>query len=568
MKKNFRIATMAALSVMALSLGACSSADSGSQGTTDAASESSAASALEIHPAGNYNPLDRDQIKDGGELKLPLAEFPEQNNQFHGDANAYTRSLWIWYNPQIALFDGDGTWHANEDYIVNAKDEIVDGKTVLTWDIHPDATFNDGTPIDWTAFEATWKVSNGENPEIIPSSTDGYEQIESIVKGENDKQVVITFNSTYPWWQGLFNIIVHPSLNDANEFNNSYIKKLRPELGAGPFKVDRFDAQTGEVVFVRNEKWWGDTAKLEKVTFRQMEDQATINAFQAGEIDIAGVGTKDNLAKARALGDKVDIRAALLPASSLITLNSQAPNLKDIKVREAIVRGLDRSQIADIRFNGMDYTEALPGSLTFYPNQPAYEDNFGTVGEYNPEKAKQLLDEAGWAPGADGIREKDGQKLSIRYTLLGDSPLAKAFASAIQKMMKDIGIDLVIEERPSSDFSDVTNKRDFDLFFMGFSSSDPFGAAYFGQTWKSDSQLNRSATGTPEFDAKIEKLQKLPTAEEQIKEANKLEKEAFALYGLIPMYNGPQIVSSKKGLANLGAYSFAVVPREDIGWAK
>ena len=78
-----------------------------------------------------------------------------------------------------------------------------------------------------------------------------------------------------------------------------------------------------------NEKWWGDKPKLKKVSFRVMESQATINAFQAGEIDAAGVADKNSLTIAGEMGDAIDIRAALRPANVIFTLNSKAPQLKD-----------------------------------------------------------------------------------------------------------------------------------------------------------------------------------------------------------------------------------------------
>ena len=78
----------------------------------------------------------------------------------------------------------------------------------------------------------------------------------------------------------------------------------------------------------------------------------------------------------------------------------------------------------------------------------------------------------------------------------------------------------------------MVTRRDFDMFPMGFSQSDPYGVAYFQQTYASDSQLNRSGTGTPEMDEKINELQKLPTEDEQIRRANELEKRRSRGMGL------------------------------------
>lgn len=552
--------TLAALvSVAALTLSACGGSD-GSSGS---------GSKLEVSPNGSYNKQDRENLAQGGELTLPIAELSEQQNSFQADGgNVYTSTIWSWYNPRVALFDGDGTFHPNTDYVTDTKEETVDGNTRVTFTLNPKAQFNDGTPFDWKVFEHTWQFNNGTNKELNVSSTDGYERITSVRPGENDRQAVVTFDGAYPWWQGLFNDVLHPAVNTPDLFNKAYIGKLHPEWGAGPFTVDSVDFHAGVVSFKPNDKWWGDKPLLDKVTFRYMEDQASINAFKAGEIDATGVASKDRLAVAKGMGDQAKLYSALTPSNFLIMLNGQAPLLRDIKVREAIMRSIDRAQIAQIRFNGLDYTEDLPGSFILYQTQEGYEDNFGAVVSFEPDKAKEILESDGWVAGADGIREKDGKKLAVCYVNVGESPMIKAEASAVQKMLKDVGIEVKVEDRPSSDFSKVTTQRDFDIFPMGFSSNDPFGVAYFGQTYRSDSELNRSGTGTPEFDKKIEELQKIGDPKEQIKRANELEKEAFKLYGIMPNANGPTIVATKPGLANYGALSFGRLKPQDIGWEK
>ena len=525
------------------------------------------AATVEIKPTGDYNPLERDQIKDGGELTLPILEVPEQSNSLHGNAIVDGTTLWRWYNPQMTLADGDGTWHPNPAYLTNVNAEEVDGKTVVTYDINPDAVFNDGTPIDWRVFETMWKFNNAENPDVVANSTDGYDQIESVTAGESDKQAVVTYKQAYPWWQALFDRVLHPSVADAQTFNEGYLKNPHPEWGAGPYKVDQFDYNSGTVSFVPNEKWWGEKPKLDKVTYRQMESQATINAYQAGEVDAVEITNKDHLAVAKTVKDTT-LRATLRPSNYLVTLNAKTPTLEDVKVREAVFTGINRETLAQVRFNGMDYTENLPGSFALFQNQKGYQDNFGGLVTYDQDKAKQLLDEAGWTEGSDGIREKDGKKLTLRYVTFGDSQLVKSTAAAMQKMLKDIGVDLQVAERPSSDFSKVIAEREFDVLTSGFMSYDPYGVAYFKQVYASDSELNKSGTGTPEMDKKIAELQQLPTQEEQIKRANELEKEALQQYGIMPYVNGPQLYATKNGLANYGSYAFALVPKENIGWAK
>ncbi len=474
--------------------------------------------------------------------------------------------MWKWYNPQIALFTAEGEFQPNPAYLDDVSEEEVDGKTQVTYTINEDAEYNDGTPIDWKTFGHTWKYNNGENDELNVSSTDGYVLIESVEAGENDKEAVVTFSQPFAWWEGLFNYLVPTMVDTPEKFNEGWLGETPNEWGAGPYKVERSDFNRQTVTFVPNEKWWGEDPKLDKFTYRQLEPQAAINAFEAGEIDATGAATKDRLATVRGMGDSADIRTAMIPANYLITLNSDAPLLEDDTVREAIMTGIDREQPATIRFNGLDYSEDLPGSFAQFATQDGYNDNFGEILEYDQDKAKELLDEAGWTEGSDGVREKDGEKLSPRYVLLNDDPQTRAGASALQAMMRDIGVDMTIDERPVSEFANTSAQRDFDILEMGFRSSDPYGVAYFDQMYASDSELNKSGTGSEELDEKIAELQKIGDGDEQIEAANELEKEFLALHGIMPTFNGPDIVATTPGLANFGAYGFADVPVENIGW--
>ena len=564
MKKftRFRIATVATLSAAALALTGCAANSDGDS------SKAVGGLDIEVNPAGDYNEKSRDELKDDGELTLALDELTEQQNMFHANMTADTRKVWGWYNPQLALYDGEGNYTPNPDYIDDVKEDKKGENTVVTFKVNKDATFNDGTPIDWKAFENTWRFNNGKDEDVQVNATDGFERITSVEKGATDKDVVVTFDGPYPWWQGLFNELLHPAIDSPEKFDKAYLGKLNPQYGAGPFKVDNVDFKGGTLTLVPNEKWWGDKPKLKKVSYRVMESQATINAFQAGEIDAAGVADKNSLTIAGEMGDAIDIRSALRPANVIFTLNSKAPQLKDEDVRHAVFSAIDRDQLAEIRYNGLGYEEEMPGSLTLYSTQEGYKDNIKDVIKFDPEQSKKLLEDAGYQQGDDGIYAKDGEKLSLRYILIGDDEVSKSLAAAVQKMLKDVGVDLKIEERPSSEFSKVTSERDFDLFLSAFSSSDPFGVAYFGQTYASDSTLNMSSTGTKEFDKKIEELQNLPTKDEQIDRVNELESEAFGQYGILPFANGPQMVGVKKGLANYGANGFAILPKEDIGWEK
>ena len=515
----------------------------------------------------DINPQPRDNLRDGGTLTTSIPEVTPQWNAFHVDGTAYTTVMWRWFNPILAYFSPDGTYSFNKDYLTNVETSLVNGKTRVTYTINPKAVFNDGTPIDVRAFETTWRASDGKNEAYGVSSTDGYDQIESVTPGVNDRQAVVTFRGVYAWPNGLFNLLLHPAVSTPEIFNTAYIQNPHPEWGAGPFIVDTYDKNAGTVTFKRNPKWWGKPGKLDRRIFRQLEDQASINAFRNGELDAEGVAAKDALAQVKPMTN-IDIRTAATPANSLMVVNTASPILGDVKVREAVMAGVDRATIAKIRFTGLDYSEELPGSLTIYPFQPGYSDNIAGVIDFDKAKAESLLDAAGWTKGANGIREKNGQPLRLTLPIISDAPTTQNLARGFQAMMKDIGVDIAIQQKSGADFSKITTTRAFDVFFMGFQSSDPYGTAYMCQTWCKSSSFNLSGAGSPEQDARIKAIGTIADPKAQIAAGNTLEKDLFAQYNYLPLFNGPNMVAVKKGLANYGAGQFYIGPVEDIGWQK
>lgn len=552
-----RGATTAAVAALALVLAGCGGGGSGGPAQT--------AESLSTTPSYNAQPYEN--VKDGGQVTLPFrSDLNPQFNQFQGDMTTDTRLAWGFYNPMVITFTPTGEPVINPDYVTKADAVDSGGKTTVTYTINPKAVFNDGTPIDWRAFESTWKANNGKDSAFIPNSTDGYDRITSVTRGADDKQAVVAFNGPNPWWQGLFNGLLHPKAATPDVFNKGYLNNPHPEWGAGPYVLSNFDKQNSTLTFERNPKWWGKKGKLDRITLVQMETQAKVNAFRNGQIDAAEAESADLLAQARSVPN-ADIRISGTPANFLLTLNSTTPVLKDPAVRKAVFDAIDRNQLAKIAFQGLDYTEDPGGSLVLQPYQKGYEDNLAAAVAFDPERAKQGLDAAGWVAGPDGVRTKGGQPLTFTYVQTGDTPTKRASSGAMVAMLKNIGVDLKIRVVPSTDFSKVMANKEFDMVFSGFKSSDPYGVAYICQTYCSDSTLNKSGTGTAALDDELRKVNTLPTADEQYAAANAVEKKALATYGLLPVYSGPAIWATKPGLANWGAGLFAFNPLpETLGW--
>lgn len=553
--------------VTSLALASCSD---GSDSDDAGKQRKGATSESEVLTA--YNPQPAKNIKQGGSVTLPITEIPDQLNNFQGNASLYTGKISWFYTPNMSYNDAKGNVTFNKDFLTDVEEATVDGNTQITYDINPEATWNDGTDFDWTVFRDTWKALNGKNKDYSVGSTDGYSSIASVEKGENADQAIVTFDGRYVWWEILFPHVLHPEMAGAKAFNEAMVDDPHPEWGAGPFTIDKFDPKGGTVSFKPNPKWWGAEPKLDRFTFVQMEDSASINAFKNGEIDSTEVSTAERLNQVKSMKG-IDIRRGTTTANSLLVFNSTSPVLEDLEVRKALMQGIDRAQLAEISFQGLNYTEPLPGSFLLFPFQEGYQDNFGNLVKFDPKAAKKGLEKAGWKAGDGNIRSKGGKKLTVDYVLIGDNPVTKARVTAMAQMLKNIGVKLNIKNRPSADFAKVFSERSFDIFGMGFISSDPYGMAYICQMYCSDSTLNVSRSTPKSMDKEVKAVSKLPTAEKQITAGNKVEVKAMKTYGIMPLSNGPTIIATKKGLANYGSAQFyghygTLGPPELIGWEK
>ncbi|MFE6733384.1 ABC transporter family substrate-binding protein [Microbacterium sp. NPDC057650] len=569
MKQYKLMGALAITGAFALALSGCAAGNSGSGDNKD----NGEAAGVD---AADYNPQPRENLKEGGTVNFPINEIPAQLNSFNSDGSADTARIAAWYTPQILLMKPDGTPYKNDNYLDVWKNEVKDGKTVLTFTFTKEAHWNDGTEMDWTAIDATWKANRSTEEGFNPNATDGYKEIESVTKGDTDKTAIVTFKSEFAWPQMPFLTgVINPHAADPKVFNEGYIDNLHPEWGAGPYTVDEFDPNKDYVSFKPNKEWWGDKPLLDKVTFTGMDAQASINAFKNGQIDTVGTGTKDRLEQVKDMKGVVTYKAQQT-ANTVIILDSTKPQFKDVEVRHAFFNAIDIDQQKKIAWNGLNYTEDPAGSLTLYSFQPGYKDSQKAAGlKFDVEGAKKMLDDAGWKEGSDGIREKDGQKLEVTYPIFSDDPTQKALAQSLQAQEKAVGIKLNVDTRPSSKFSDDFTSKNWDVMSLRFTASDPFGAAWYCQLYCSDSGLNLSGVGDKELDQKIkDQVESISDPVKQTAAAMDLEPEIVERWGIIGIYNGPSIVTAKKGLANLtpepyvGLDLFGVQPVENVGWEK
>ncbi|MDK7492085.1 ABC transporter substrate-binding protein [Bacillus paranthracis] len=238
-----------------------------------------------------------------------------------------------------------------------------------------------------------------------------------------------------------------------------YLKELYGKpLAAGPYKFEKY-IPGQEVRFVANENYYAGKPKIQNFIYKITSGDTKLQLFQTGEVDHTGLGTGDEvLEQAKAL-EFANIQIETAPSFSYIYMNNNKPYLKDKKVRQALIYGLDRKKYVDTALKGYGTVANVP----IHPTSWAYTEEGVNKYEYDKEKAKKLLDEAGWKVGSDGIREKDGQKLKLSYFGPSSAKDSDLLIPIAKENYKEIGVEFNPEFMDFNTMLSKVNKGDYDL---------------------------------------------------------------------------------------------------------
>ncbi|MGH3802174.1 MAG: ABC transporter family substrate-binding protein, partial [Pseudonocardiaceae bacterium] len=398
----------------------------------------------------NIKPVSRNQLRDGGDLSWPLDALPDNFNALHIDGtqleNAEVMSALM---PKAFAVQSDASVRVDENYFTSIELTGQNPQRV-TYTINPKATWNDGTPLTWRDMQSQWQGLNGTNQAFLAASTTGYEDIESVQRGENDKQAVVTFARNFGEWRSLFgSIYPTATTSDPTTFNKGWINQI--PATAGPFTLQTIDQTGRTITLVRNEKWWGEPAKLDRIIYRVTDRAALADSLANGEIDFYRIGSDVNLFQRARTIQGIEIRQAIEPIYNHITLNGGAGSiLADPELRKAVVRGIDRQAIADALVGQIVPNTTPLGNYIYVQGSANYVDHSQNV-SYNPEAARSALDRLGWTLQGN-VRSKDGQQLTIDLVTTASNPIGERISQLTQAQLAEIGVQVNINPAPAAAF--------------------------------------------------------------------------------------------------------------------
>ncbi len=339
-------------------------------------------------------------------------------------------------------------------------EKTPDGKdgVAVTYHLDPDATWGDGTPVTADDVRFTWEV--GKHPESGVTGADVYQRIWKVETPSPKTVILHTDRVTYTY--NAFSVQPLPTHLERAKFEENPREYKRrtlydtettnPGLYFGPYRIARVSSGAF-VELVRNEHWRGAEPYFDRVVIRVVANTAALEAnLLSGSIDYIagalGLTLDQALALEKRRGGEFEFLYKLGLVYEHIDLNLDNPILADRRVRQALLYGIDRLVISQKLFQGKQpvaKTNVNPLDWVFTDEVPDYP--------YDQNKAKALLEAAGWLPGPGGIRVNgDGEKLQLTLGTTAGARVREQVQQVLQHYWKQIGVEILIQNQPARVF--------------------------------------------------------------------------------------------------------------------
>jgi peptide/nickel transport system substrate-binding protein len=347
------------------------------------------------------------------------------------------------------------------------------GKLYTFW-LRKDVKFHDGTPFNAQAVKFSLDrimdpatASQGARIAMGP-----YER--SVVVDDYNVQIYLK-EAFAPFLANLAPGLLSPVSPDA-------VRRLgrdfgRTPVGTGPFSVKEWRAKDS-ITLVRNPNYkWGPPvnrgpAYLDEILIKFIpEDQVRASVLETGEVDGIEEVPAQSLGDFKRNPNKFAVYEVNYPGSPRqAMINTQKTPTSELNVRRAVLHAVNVEALGrTLYFNAYPVGNGIMSAAT----PMAIKGQFRRTYPYDQGRARQLLEEAGWRPGADGVREKAGQKLRVGIYILTDIPAFRPMAEFIQGNLKEVGFDAFIWAQSRSPWFAALGNGDHHLAPMGLWNADP-----------------------------------------------------------------------------------------------
>jgi peptide/nickel transport system substrate-binding protein len=397
--------------------------------------------------------------------------------------NAYTSQMLV--DIQFSMVEGLITTNENNTFVPvlaktipsEANGLIIrndDGSIDMTWPLHENVRWHDGE--DFTSEDVcfTWRFVTSPGSQTY--NRDQYLGIKDC-RMPDEHTVVFHWDGVYGYYAGLFEAILpeHVLGNMTTEEIVNYTPFNRGEVfpGTGPFRFAEW--KSGEYIRVmRNDDYWRGESfpAIEEIVWSFIPDSNTrLNAMKTGRYDFARIAPTQ-VAEAETINGFDVYRVSSNSFMHMdLSLNTERARtlFSDPAVRRAMFHAIDRPAIANLLMEG---TVTLANS-PINPSSPYHNPDIEQP-DYDPERAKRMLDALGWTVDADGIRQKGGQRFSFSMLNRAGSADRIAVAQVIQAQLKAVGIEVTFETLENAAWTSRWRNRQWEgIVSAWFLPADP-----------------------------------------------------------------------------------------------
>ncbi|WP_194419848.1 ABC transporter substrate-binding protein [Microbacterium abyssi] len=429
---------------------------------------------------------------------------------------------------------------------------VSDDSTTYTFELRDDVTFHDGEPFDAEAVKANFdRIVDPETASAQAASmlgADFYEGTTAI----DEYTVEVKFSQPYsPFLQAASTAQLGFYSPAVLESSADQLKAGGPgvNVGTGPFELTEYTPDQ-ELVYTRNPDYaWGpDGAEAAKFETLRVEilPEASVRAgvVESGEADLAS-NIPPNLAVE--MPDTLTVDSVEYPGLPYsLYLNEKYGVFADEKVRQAFARGIDiDAAVEEIYFGQFPRAWSILGSTT-----PGYDASLEGSWPFDQDAANALLDEAGWTErDSDGIRMKDGERLSARWIAWTPVPDDKAaLGNAIQSDLAEIGFEIEREVLEPGAYNAQYEPKTFDLTDWGFSGVD---GDLLRSHLHTDGFQNASQVTDPEIDALLEEGISTSDVDARAAIYQQLQQWNAEYTAIVPLYSPSLITASNDTVSGL-----------------
>jgi len=513
-------------------------------------------------------------IKEGGTLNYAADQEPTGfNNSTSKDNGTSVYNITINMFPQAFHAQPDFTVKMDDQFLDSAEQTSADPQTIV-YKIKQNAVWSDGTQITADDFIYFWENQNGTIKSNDVASTTGYDQVESVTGADNGKTVTVVYKEPFSDWKALFGVSggllpSHYISKREGGWNTGLDKEPEKIPSAGPFLVQNYTAGQS-LTLARNDKYFGTKAHLDTIVFRFLPESTTQPAaLQNNEVDLIYPQPQlDQVTQVKALADVTsEINFGL--SFEHFDFNYKNQFLADAAVRKAIATGLNTQELVDRTVKQFSDKAQPLGNRIWLTGQPQYQDHFGSYGKGDAAAAQKLLEDAGYAKGADGIYAKGGKKISVRISTTAGNQLRETQGELFQAQMKKVGIDIKIANLDSQKlFGEALPQGNFDIANFAWVGT-PFAVSSSQDIYRTGGGGNYGNYSNPKVDDLFKQAVAETDEAKSAELANQIDQILTEDMATIPLYQKPTFIAYRNTFANIQDNSTSEGPFfASSGWAQ